>query len=549
MTNSLLLSISDSLQSSRNSSTVPSPHPPESRFIPSKSTLWINALWFTSLTCSLGVCSIAMLIKQWLNAYIFGLSAMHQLRSQTRQRRYDALITWRTGHIINILPLALSLCLMLFFAGLFIMLLSLSKPIALTSIAIISITLIFHLLNLILPAICDCPWKTAISPVMFRLFAPLRVPCQWIILAISRVQFRSIIKNFVKVVKAFVIVCLYMVPATAYLVYGIVWNVPKCLLSCIIPEYVTSTISSMIPERMKSCRPMILSALESTLQAITDALVDFSFLLYSWCRIIFIMATTSWPSESERDHEESMVRKHASALAARAIIWLTQTSTNQRVVDRSVQAIAGLPADADAALVLHQSGVPRLIRARLQSCFRGNELHLPAKAELYARGLLRLHVLVRIRNKGIAMEPRGVDDVFAQALSISPSEDARPAVISCMCAGAMLHEMATALEQHFQGVKPLSSFEAWLLVDTFGQEIAWRKRPAGNHWTNLPLGDWGGLLPRVLPILIHLLDPNILIGQYQRSSTPRHSNCIYHFHVYTRPSNRRCRNIHVGVAP
>src|ERR1700727_2544547 len=88
ITNCLLISISDNLRSGSNSST---PNVARSsldmNFHPSTSALWINALWFASLTCSLGVASVAVLVKQWLNSYVFGLSATPYVRAQARQHR------------------------------------------------------------------------------------------------------------------------------------------------------------------------------------------------------------------------------------------------------------------------------------------------------------------------------------------------------------------------------------------------------------------------------------------------------------------------------
>ncbi|KAJ6619841.1 hypothetical protein B0H10DRAFT_1792662, partial [Mycena sp. CBHHK59/15] len=149
LTNALLLQISDNL---RGAETVAAP-PVADAYAPPSASVWMNALWFTSLTCSLGAGSIAMLAKQWLNAYTLGLSASHRLRAQTRQRRFDALVAWRTPEIIGALPLALSVSLLMFLAGLSVLLFTLNAPIAITCTAIIAVTALFHLCNLVLPAL------------------------------------------------------------------------------------------------------------------------------------------------------------------------------------------------------------------------------------------------------------------------------------------------------------------------------------------------------------------------------------------------------------
>ncbi|EJF60910.1 hypothetical protein DICSQDRAFT_38279, partial [Dichomitus squalens LYAD-421 SS1] len=40
-----------------------------------KSSLAINALWFSSLICSLAAASISLLVKQWMNEYKYGMAS------------------------------------------------------------------------------------------------------------------------------------------------------------------------------------------------------------------------------------------------------------------------------------------------------------------------------------------------------------------------------------------------------------------------------------------------------------------------------------------
>ncbi|KAJ6453646.1 hypothetical protein C8R47DRAFT_997574, partial [Mycena vitilis] len=120
-------------------------------FVPSRGSVWVNGLWFTSLACSLGDAAIAMLIKQWLNAYSAGLPASHQLRSRMRQNRFDALIKWKTPQIISFLPFALSVCVMMFLAGLSILLFSLNSIVATATTIFVGIIVIFHVASLLLP--------------------------------------------------------------------------------------------------------------------------------------------------------------------------------------------------------------------------------------------------------------------------------------------------------------------------------------------------------------------------------------------------------------
>ncbi|KAJ7469809.1 hypothetical protein B0H11DRAFT_2192939 [Mycena galericulata] len=108
LTNGLLLDVVQAIKNPQLNNSQANVEPPE--FVPSSNNVWINGLWFTSLACSLGDAAIAMLIKQWLNAYSFGLPASPQLRSRMRQHRFNALIRWKTPEIIGFLPFALSDC-------------------------------------------------------------------------------------------------------------------------------------------------------------------------------------------------------------------------------------------------------------------------------------------------------------------------------------------------------------------------------------------------------------------------------------------------------
>ncbi|KAF8217444.1 hypothetical protein K438DRAFT_1556500, partial [Mycena galopus ATCC 62051] len=149
LTNNLLLDIVQALKTPQLNISQPNVGPAE--FSPSADNIWVNGLWFTSLACSLGDAAIAMLIKQWLNAYSAGLPASHQLRSRMRQHRFNALIRWKTPQIIGFLPFALSVCVMLFLAGLSILLFSLNNIIAIITTTCIGIFFIFHAASFLLP--------------------------------------------------------------------------------------------------------------------------------------------------------------------------------------------------------------------------------------------------------------------------------------------------------------------------------------------------------------------------------------------------------------
>ncbi|RPD61466.1 hypothetical protein L227DRAFT_465293, partial [Lentinus tigrinus ALCF2SS1-6] len=86
-----------------------STHPVQSSQTPAPfyaptSAVWINALWFSSLVCSLASASIGLIVKQWLHNLGMGLFGTSRESARLRQYRLNALLKWRVGTIILVLP-------------------------------------------------------------------------------------------------------------------------------------------------------------------------------------------------------------------------------------------------------------------------------------------------------------------------------------------------------------------------------------------------------------------------------------------------------------
>ncbi|KAE9408811.1 hypothetical protein BT96DRAFT_807402, partial [Gymnopus androsaceus JB14] len=91
-------------------------------FSPSILDLWVNGLWFTSLTIALSVALFAVLAKQWLRQHLSIVTGSPRERALIRQFRFDGLEKWHVQALIGMLPILLHLSLMLFLAGLVIFL-------------------------------------------------------------------------------------------------------------------------------------------------------------------------------------------------------------------------------------------------------------------------------------------------------------------------------------------------------------------------------------------------------------------------------------------
>ncbi|KAK0485590.1 hypothetical protein EDD18DRAFT_1260648, partial [Armillaria luteobubalina] len=95
---------------------------PYIRFTPTTTDVWVNVLWFTSLSLSLATALVAVLVKQWLHHYIALPSGTPREQSHVRQFRYGGFEKWHVLVIIGLLPVLMHLALGIFFIGLIIFL-------------------------------------------------------------------------------------------------------------------------------------------------------------------------------------------------------------------------------------------------------------------------------------------------------------------------------------------------------------------------------------------------------------------------------------------
>ncbi|TFK97371.1 hypothetical protein BDV98DRAFT_478432, partial [Pterulicium gracile] len=97
----------------------------DSPFIASSADRWVNGLWFVSLTFSLATALLSVLVKQWMQAYISPIFGTPHFQSRVRHFRYVGMQEWHVPLITGMLPILLHLALLLFFAGLIVLLFTL----------------------------------------------------------------------------------------------------------------------------------------------------------------------------------------------------------------------------------------------------------------------------------------------------------------------------------------------------------------------------------------------------------------------------------------
>jgi hypothetical protein len=133
-------------------------------FVPQTVDVWINGLWFTSITLSLTTSLLAVLAKQWLNALASIPAGNSRDRARVRQFRSTGMKTWCLPSILALLPFPLHAAVGLFIAGLVIFLWSLNFVIALVSAIVASITFVFYWTTIFLPLLFPtCPYKTPLA--------------------------------------------------------------------------------------------------------------------------------------------------------------------------------------------------------------------------------------------------------------------------------------------------------------------------------------------------------------------------------------------------
>ena len=145
-TNALLFQLlSDLRQSSTLNISGPLPTLPPAAGVPTLSQLhWVNGLWFAALACSLSGALVCMLAKQWIQP-LANTSSSPKQRARQRQRRHRQLQTWHVFSVISALPLLLHISLLLFFAGVIILLWSGDIAIMIATFAIVALAYVFYL--------------------------------------------------------------------------------------------------------------------------------------------------------------------------------------------------------------------------------------------------------------------------------------------------------------------------------------------------------------------------------------------------------------------
>jgi hypothetical protein len=82
-----------------------------SAFLPSRSAVLVNTLWFLSLSLSVFVSLVAILAKDWFYRFMLGRYGDTYAQAKQRQDRWDGILKWKLKTLLRYLPVALHLAL------------------------------------------------------------------------------------------------------------------------------------------------------------------------------------------------------------------------------------------------------------------------------------------------------------------------------------------------------------------------------------------------------------------------------------------------------
>ncbi|KAI0031998.1 hypothetical protein K488DRAFT_86262 [Vararia minispora EC-137] len=184
----ILLQISQQISGLANGTRLPAYSSTPVTFNPPFYAIWVNALWFLSLSLSLASALMATLMQQWTRRYL--RAAQHRSIPHLRGPIHVALRlgTQRFGldRVVGVIVALLHLAVYLFFAGLLGLLFNLNTTVAHTILAVTIVLVLFYVLATILPLIfVEAPYDTPVTP-------PLQHFCRLAILKPLERMFRAL---------------------------------------------------------------------------------------------------------------------------------------------------------------------------------------------------------------------------------------------------------------------------------------------------------------------------------------------------------------------
>ncbi|CAE6452496.1 unnamed protein product [Rhizoctonia solani] len=156
-----LLAMSNNTQPSELTSTSPTP------FVPSRSAVAVNALWYLSLSLSVSTAFLAILAKEWCHSFMIGRTGHPCLQARRRQRKWTMIERWKMRELILVLPSLIHLSLLLFAIGLCIYVWDLNSSVAIPVFCVCGVVVGFYIWSSLAASILDSfPYTTMVSRIL-----------------------------------------------------------------------------------------------------------------------------------------------------------------------------------------------------------------------------------------------------------------------------------------------------------------------------------------------------------------------------------------------
>ncbi|KAI9449812.1 hypothetical protein BJY52DRAFT_223254 [Lactarius psammicola] len=171
ITQSLLSQISQQLSNATGNNTSGIPNTSiRSSFVPPRSVVFINSVWFLSLVLSLICALLATLFQQWAHRYLHTIRRNHAPHVRAHIREYFARGARKFGifRLVEALPFLLFVSVHLFFAGLVAFAFRANHTVAYFTVAIVGFCFLSYIAFTLMPLIFhDCPYYTPLTSVLW----------------------------------------------------------------------------------------------------------------------------------------------------------------------------------------------------------------------------------------------------------------------------------------------------------------------------------------------------------------------------------------------
>ncbi|KAH8977819.1 hypothetical protein EDB86DRAFT_3091418 [Lactarius hatsudake] len=141
-----------------------------SSFVPPRSVVFINSVWFLSLVLSLICALLATLLQQWAHKYLHAVRQNHapHVRAHIREYFSRGARKFRISGLVEALPFLLLVSVHLFFAGLVAFAFRANHTVAYFTVAIVGFCFLSYIALTLMPFIFhDCPYYTPLTSVLW----------------------------------------------------------------------------------------------------------------------------------------------------------------------------------------------------------------------------------------------------------------------------------------------------------------------------------------------------------------------------------------------